>query len=422
MERGLAMLIRPPAVILGMSETGLATLRLLGRVGITCYGVDAIEPVPAFWSRYCRRGIRLPQDNTDEQVLAAVIELAQTLPPQPRPVLMPTSDRMVQLASRARARLEPLFAMMLPDETVVEDLLDKDRFAARAPACGATAPRSMPISGMRELPRAVEQLGLPLILKPFRQGDIAGTNFPKALLLRTAADVELARTRHLSCGSMKLVAQEYIPGPDMNQFSVAGCLDRDGNVISRFTARKRRQGTNGTGVGLYVERVDDSQAEAAGIELLQNLKCTGLAEVELKRHSENGRLYVIEINARVWLQVGLPAACGINFPELYYNLAAGLPVGPASANSKRAAWQDVCHDCWAAFRPGGYRAKGDITMTQWLKQSLRSHVGPFASLRDPMPAVAWMCHLAGKLAFWRRAFGGSSARASGSMIALSSPQ
>jgi predicted ATP-grasp superfamily ATP-dependent carboligase len=190
-------------------------------------------------------------------------------------------------------------------------------------------------------------------------------------------------------------------------------------VVASFTARKRRQGTNGTGVGLYVERVDDAEAEAAAIALLRELKCVGLSEVELKRHSENGRLYVIEINARVWLQVGLAGACGINFPELYYNLATGLPTPSVSANRTRSmAWQDLCHDCWATFRRGGYRSKGAVTVMQWFAQTLRARTGPVASMRDPMPAVAWMCHLAAKFALWRWAVRVTSKRSSSTIAAL----
>ncbi|MDB5353814.1 MAG: ATP-grasp protein-like protein [Phycisphaerales bacterium] len=387
-----------------MTETGLSTLRLLGRAGVTCYGLDAIEPLPAFWSRYCRRAVRLPPDSTDEQVIEAAIAFAAKLPP--RPVLIPTSDRMVQLVSRARARLEPLYRLMLSDETLIEDLLDKSRFASRTGGTSALAPRGVTISGIAQVPDAVSQLGLPMILKPVRQGDIAGTNFPKVLLLETPEQVAHAREHYASCNGMRLVAQEYIPGPAEQQISVAACLDREGRALAAFTARKRRQGTNGTGVGLYVEAFHDPEAQDAAIALLKELKCVGINEVELKRHPQTGKLYVIEINPRVWLQVTLPFARGINFPQVLYSLAAGLAPPPIPQNGEAErpiAWQDFFHDGHATFRPHGYRAKGEISVLQWLKQSLRARTGPYAALRDPLPTMVWMCNVLGKLAFWKKA-------------------
>ncbi|MDB5172102.1 MAG: hypothetical protein JWN51_875 [Phycisphaerales bacterium] len=387
-----------------MTETGLSTLRLLGRAGVECHGLDAIEPLPAFWSRYCRRGVRLPQDSTDEQIIEAAVAFAAKLPP--RPVLIPTSDRMVQLVSRARARLEPLYRMTLPDESVIEDLLDKSRFAQRTGAMSAVAPRGLTISGVKEIPAALAQLGLPMILKPVRQGDIAGTNFPKVLLLETPAQVAHAREHYAGCNGLRLVAQEYIPGNSQQQISVAACLDRDGRVLAAFTARKRRQGTSGTGVGLYVEAFHDPEAQAAAVALLQELKCHGIAEVELKRHPETGKLYVIEINPRVWLQVTLPFARGINFPHVLYSLAAGQtpPSAPQNGAPHRpAAWQDFFHDGHATFRPNGYHAKGEISVLGWLKESVKARTGPYAALRDPLPTMVWMASVLGKLVFGQKA-------------------
>jgi predicted ATP-grasp superfamily ATP-dependent carboligase len=394
---------RPAVLILGMSETGLSALRLLGRSGIRCYALDALEPTPALWSRYCRgRVVRLAPDTPEEQVLDAIIAMAARMPP--RPVLIATSDRMVQLISRARHRLERFYRLLLPDRHLVEDLLDKSRFARKAPACGAIVPRSTTITGIHRLPDAIASLGVPLILKTFRQGDIAGTTFPKALVIRSEEDARAAQAKHGdSCGSLRLIAQEFIPGDDLQQLSIGACLDRNGEVVASFTARKRRQGTKGTGVGLYVETVEDAEAQTTALNLLRALKCVGLAEVELKRHAQTGQLYVIEINARVWLQVSLAAAaCGINFPALYYTLAADqpLPAIDAHKSHRRAAWQDLCHDCHATFRRGGYRAAGSVSVLGWLRQSLRASEGPFLDFRDPLPAVAWMCHLAGKAFFW----------------------
>jgi predicted ATP-grasp superfamily ATP-dependent carboligase len=395
---------QPAVLILGMSETGLSALRLLGRCGIRCFALDALEPTPALWSRYCRkRVVLLSPDTPDEQVLDAVIAMAARMPA--RPVLIATSDRMVQLISRARHRLEPLYRLLLPSRATVEDLLDKDRFARRAAACGALVPRSTTITGIHRLPEAVAQLGYPLILKTFRQGGVAGTNFPKALVIRTQDDARAAQAKHGdSCRGLRLIAQEFIPGEDLQQLSIAVCLDRRGEVVASFTARKRRQGTKGTGVGLYVESTRDTEAETAAINLLRGLKCVGLAEVEIKRHAETGRLYVIEINPRVWLQVSLAAACGINFPALYHALAADIPMPAidAHASDRRAAWQDLCHDCHATFRRGGYSGAGKVSIFGWLWQSLCAREGPFFDVRDPLPAIAWMCHLAGKVFFWRR--------------------
>jgi hypothetical protein len=61
------------------------------------------------------------------------------------------------------------------------------------------------------------------------------------------------------------------------------------------------------------------------------------------------------------------------------------------------AWQDLAHDFWATFRPGGYRARGAVTIGRWAAQTLRARTGPFADWRDPMPGLVRLGHLSRKL-------------------------
>ena len=47
----------------------------------------------------------------------------------------------------------------------------------------------------------------------------------------------------------------------------------------------------------------------------------GIAEVELKKDSRDGKAKPIEINPRVWRYIGFCIRCGVNFPLLVYELA-----------------------------------------------------------------------------------------------------
>ena len=49
----------------------------------------------------------------------------------------------------------------------------------------------------------------------------------------------------------------------------------------------------------------------------------GIAEVELKIDSRDGKAKLIEINPRVWRYIGFCIRCGVNFPLLACELALG---------------------------------------------------------------------------------------------------
>jgi predicted ATP-grasp superfamily ATP-dependent carboligase len=392
------MTARPPAVLLGMSETGLGALRLLGRAGVTCLGVDTIGRAPAYWSRYCHQGVVLPREATDDAILQALCELAARAPRPP--VLLPTSDRYVHLISRERGRLWSCFQMLLPEHEVVEDLLDKHRFARRAEAIRADIPRGVSLRGLEELPSLVSQLALPLILKPIHQPRNRAARVPKVILVEQQEQVAAVQRRYADCAGVLFIAQEYIPGADAQHLSVAVCLDRQRDVVATFTARKQRQTNHGAGVGTYVESSHDPEAEASAIALLRNFGFVGLAEIEFKRHAQTGRLYVIDVNPRLWTQVALPGACGLNFPLLCYGLASGLSVPRPDRPLAwpQRSWQDLCDDFYETFRRGGYRATGDITCAQWFRQSVRARVGPYFAWCDPLPAAARFQRVARQLA------------------------
>lgn len=381
-----------PVLLLGMSATGLGALRLLGHAGVTCCGVDDHGRTPAYWSRYCRRGICLPSGAIDDDILK-VLDSFSARAPIP-PVLLPTSDRFAHLVSSRRAQLSPRYQLLLPDHALIEDLLDKQRFVQCAQAGGATVPRSVMLRGLAELPSIARHLGLPIIVKPASKEHRDRSGIPKVILLEREEEIAATLDRYAACNGVPFLAQDYIPGDDRQHLSVAVCLDRRAEVVATFTARKRRQGNLGAGVGTYVERFQDAEAEQIAATLLRSLKYVGVAEVEFKRHAHTGRLYVIEVNPRVWTQVTLPGACGLNFPLMFYCLATGLPLPTARMTRRRIAWQSLWGDFYNTFRRGGYREAGMVSRWQWLTQSARAHVGPYLDLRDPLPALVELLHVA----------------------------
>jgi len=387
-----------PVLLLGMSATGLGALRLLGRAGVTCYGVGDHGRTPAYWSRYCRHGISLPPGAIDNEIVKTLEDFAARVPVPP--VLLPTSDRFVHLVSSRRAQLESRYRLLLPDHTLIEDLLDKQRFADRAQVGGATVPRSAMLRGLGELPGIARHLGFPTIVKPACKEHRSASGIPKVILLEREEDIAATVDRYAGCDGVPFLAQEYIPGGDRQHLSVAVCLDHRVEVLATFTARKQRQGNMGAGVGTYVEAFQDAEAEQDAVALLRALKYVGVAEVEFKRHAHTGRLYLIEVNPRVWTQVTLPGACGLNFPLMFYALAAGLSVPTARRTRRRFAWQSLWDDFYNTFRRGGYLAAGIVSRWQWLRQSAQARVGPYLDLRDPLPAVAQLLHVVRRAAKW----------------------
>lgn len=372
-------------VVLGVSETGLAAMRLLARQGVRCWGVDAGTAHPGFSSRYCQRRICVSPAVSAPELGDVLLKIARER--DERPVLLPTSDRFVRLASAVRADLDAWFHVALPPPRVVDDLLDKERFAASAEQNGLRSPRTAAVSGARGLSAAARKVGFPAIVKP-RASDLRPEGLPKAQLVRDEAQLGAFVDRHRASMEGALVIQEYIPGTDVQHISVAVAMDSHARPVASFVARKRRQGNHGAGVGTFVESYRDDEAESVARRFLTQIGYVGVGEVELKRHGSTGELFAIEVNPRLWSQIMLPAALGLDFALLAHRIALGqAPAREIPSPRDDAAWQDLMADLYWTFRRDGYFWRGDVSAARWLVQSITSCARPFLDLRDPMPAM-----------------------------------
>lgn len=371
-------------LVLGMSVTGLATVRLLGRAGIDCWGFDFEDNLPGYRSRYCHLLPRLSPDAKDQEVLVALLEYdgwATDLP-----LLLPTSDRFVWFIHRFRTQLASRFRLILPDSRVLEDLIDKFRFTERAAELNLPVPHTFTVANAGELPGRLAEEAFPLIVRPRQRCDSDGS-FPKAVVLRSRADASQVAKTFAERPHPELLVQEFIEGPTESQISVAVLVNQGHQTVATFSARKVRQGSDVVGVGTYLESCHDAEAERLAAHFLERIGYCGLAEVEFKRQPSTGKLFALEVNPRLWEQVSLPAACGLNFPKMLLELANGTPSQIKVIDRRPHGWQDLWGDFYWTFRRGGYWRKGQVSLAAWLWQTLAARAHAHLAWSDPLPAA-----------------------------------
>jgi predicted ATP-grasp superfamily ATP-dependent carboligase len=325
-------------------------------------------------------------------------------------VFIPASDRNVLFASRRRSVLGGMFHMALPAAKVVEDLVDKKRFAILTDRTGFPSPRSVSFGQAEDIPSVVASLGLPFIAKARIRGDLCSAGIPKTLIVQDDAGCELLAERLRAEPGGMWLAQTYIAGDDECHVSVAVCMEDSGQAIATFTARKRRQTHGGAGVGTCVVSAHDEEATALAVEFLRTVGYVGVAEVELKRDVRTGLPYLVEVNARLWSQAMLAAACGYNFALMQYDLALGRTPRPNARSYGEVMWQDVWDDFYWSFCREGYREQGRVSVLAWLSDTLRARAHPYASWRDPGPFARRVWGLVGEVLSRRRSGAGPGRR------------
>jgi D-aspartate ligase len=367
------------ALVLGGSHGALAVVRSLGRRGIPVWFAND-DNVLARLSRFTTKGMRWPGPNA-AGAADFLLDLGRRNSLDGW-VLVPCADEEARLISQNHAALSQVFRLRaLPWETM-HWAYDKHRMNERAAAVGLDLPSSCSATGRQDLANA--DLRFPVILKPAVK--YGGNAFTLAKAWRADDRAALlARYDKAAAlvGADAVVVQELIPGRGEAQFSYAALWDR-GRPVASLTARRSRQYPIDFGyTSTFVETIARHDVEEAACRFLASIDYDGLVEVEFKHDTRDGRLKLLDVNARVWTWIALGQRAGVDFPHLFWRLAMGETL-PDTRAAPGVGWMHTSRDIVAACQEmaGGHLAP---------RGYLASFHGPleFAAFAadDPLPGV-----------------------------------
>jgi len=371
------------AVVMGLTETGLAVARSLGRRGIKTIGVNPSRS-PASFSSFLHY-IREPKEESEK--LAFYLGLAKKI--GHRAVLLPTGDPNVLFLSRHRDLLGQHFAFFIPSRDTLAAITSKRQLIRTATALDLPLPRSILLKTGKEAESLPPEF-FPCVLKPefthlwrSKAAYRAGINKAKAIPAHNKGEL-LALLDRFTQVDPRILIQQMIVGPDANHLDYHALVEEDGSIRAEFVGQKLRLTPPKLGMGCYVQSIRSEEVVAAGRRVLSRLDYRGLANINFKRDERDGKLYLLEINPRFSFWVGLDVACGIDFPYYYYQLCLEEPYAADSDYPIGKRWLSLRHDLKGMKT---YKAKGELTWGQWAASALRPTVGALFACDDPLPAL-----------------------------------
>jgi predicted ATP-grasp superfamily ATP-dependent carboligase len=251
-------------------------------------------------------------------------------------------------------------------------------------------------------------LRYPLMIRPEASLHAVATTLPKAHEVPDAASLERWLTEFAAAG-VKATVCESLVTPHVRQYSVGAARNRRGEVLI-FLAEKARPLADRCAGGTFVRPVaDNPQVAELARQTLDRLDYFGVAEVEVLHDESTGRIGLIEVNARPWLQFTLPYACG-------EDLLAHALQRPASRRpaGKRHAWLSFHADLLQCFsRSTGMHKAGEITFAEYLRTLRAADVYLLWDPKDPGPFTRSVGRLFARVwrRLWRRHRAGAQAPA-----------
>lgn len=363
-------------VILGASITGLAVGRDAHRHALRPLVVDS-EDGPGLHSRWVTpvHVGSASEATTFERILGLG---------GPEAALIATSDPWIRFVVEHRSVLSSSYRTIVqPMNATLELCLDKMAFSKWCAASGLPSPAAW-IPGRGARPAS---LRFPVLLRPVHTMHNRGErDLPKAAEARSES--ELADwLKQFAAKHVVPVVSESLLGRPLEQYSVP--FARNGELLL-FTARKIRPSAEMCQTGTCVEMCVDDRIEQLARAAVERLDYFGVGEVEILRDKRTGKDYLIEINARPWLQYALAPASNHNFLGLVLELPA---TGNKTAVRVGKTWINLYQDLFVAFsRSVGMVRQGHLGIGAYLRTLAGSNVFALFDWRDPAPFLWSLRH------------------------------
>lgn len=319
--------------------------------------------------------IELPA-SPDPDLLAAVRSASASA----NTVIVADSDRWLRSLIRWGDELRRAgFLVLHPDAPTLEICLGKSVFLQWCHAQQLPAPQVYDPA----LPAGDHPGQFPLLLRPEQTQHSNDTGLPKAVQVDDRAELAAWLGRFAAVGVTPNVCESLLQRR-LRQFSIGAARTRAGHTLT-FAAEKVRPDARMCAGGTYVRPVAAPSAEHLAIRALDALDFFGIAEVEVLHDVERDESFLIEVNARPWLQYPLPHACGCDL--LGHVLGEPNPMArPARAQRSWLYWWPDLRTCFA--RNSGLVRSGQLRLSDYLQSIARPNVYPVWDWRDPAPLLS----------------------------------
>jgi D-aspartate ligase len=303
-------------------------VRALGRAGVKVVTVDPLVICRSRYSRYSSQHLTCPAFEESSAWAEWLMRKARI---GPRRAIYATSDAVSFALARYRDELSTDFELYQPGLDTVMSILDKGLLTQNAQAVGIETPPTWFPQSSAEAAKIAKDAGERVLIKPRSQlaqrtkikGSIVESrghyvqSIFDSYMKDQSTESEFAKQSPVT---MTPLVQQYYPQTAENVYSLSGFHEKIGGGVIMRAARKIVQQPRAIGVGLCFEPalVDPLLADQAK-RLCERIGYYGVFELEFIL--AEGKAMLIDFNGRIYHQIALDIARGMELPALAYAAA-----------------------------------------------------------------------------------------------------
>lgn len=368
------------AVIIGGDFQGLGIARDLAHLKIPIIVVDPDFCISKF-SRLIQKCYKCPP-LTDAQAFVNFLGELAVKKKLEKWVLMPTSDRGVEVVSKSKSYLEKYYLTPTPAWEITKFAYDKKLTHQLAQKLGLLTPKTFYPESLEELDKL--SLDFPVIVKPALKENYFPITKRKAVQANNKDELVQA---YKDMGSVidrsEIIVQELITGGADNLYSFCSVFS-GGEVKAKIMAKRPRQHPMDFGnASTYAVTCEFPELEEYAVRLLKGMNYYGLSEIEFMYDSNVNKYKLLEMNARTWGWHALGAAAGVNFSSLLFRDINNEPVF-VDSYEKNVKWFRLLTDIPIVISEIWKRR---LTFRDYFKSLKGKKVFAVYSNRDPLPFI-----------------------------------
>jgi D-aspartate ligase len=371
-----------PVLLLGGKENALSITRHLGRLGVKVR-VSGPASCWALYSRYCTEALRVPGDAALQESWTKLL-----LGNDGRlngHIVWALSDDAIEFVNANRDRLALRYILDTSDESLQRAFLDKMETLTLAEKAGVDAPQHWMVKDESGLSTLRGKIKFPAAVKPLQSHKFTKVFGKKLFIVEDSFEELEGHLRRAWQHGLEVFVVEMIPGPDSELSSYYTYHTSDGRKLFDFTKSVIRRWPVNRGNACYHRTAWLPETAAAGQKFFEGVGLRGLGNIEFKRDTRDGKLKIIEVNARFTAAQELVRRSGVPIDLIIYCHLTGQPIPHA-----RQAGSEL--RLWYPFRDFlGFldlRKRRELTFGGWLKSiATTANIFPLVSLTDPMPVL-----------------------------------
>lgn len=272
----------------------LQAIRSFSGADISVIGNESTRSIR--WSLLCNQWIRHSLSHSEDESLLALLQKTCA---RDRPARIIAVDcEAAHALNRLRTRL-PAPPAPMPNSDQLTLFEDKWQFHRFCQLQGIPSPLTLCFDNKQMLryPVLASALGTPFVIKP---SNLAGAQ--GVCIIRDESMFESEILRHDDYQFSPLLAQEYIPGEDVD----ISLLAVGGKVMTLATQQVS---------GSVVRFISQPQIESMAERLCAASRYDGVMHIDARIDRRSGRVCLIESNPRYWASMTAALWCGLNFVQ-----------------------------------------------------------------------------------------------------------